>query len=169
MGATLGTKDDEEKDLATMPLVVFHLASESFGLRLEEVREVIRVGLITPVPRAPSFVDGVINLRGEVMPVVDLRTRFGLDRVEPTALSRILIATIAGVNTGLVVDAVDEVKTVPLDALGDPPRVTTLGANKYIEKVVRAQSGMIFLLAIQELLSETEEHQLQALQGKKKG
>lgn len=169
MGTGLGVREEEEKDQATLPLVVFHLGGEAYGLRLEQVREVIRVGLITPVPRAPSFVDGVINLRGEVMPVVDLRTRFGLDRVEPTSLSRILITTIGGVNTGLVVDAVDEVRSVGLDTLGAPPRVTTVGANRYIEKVARTQTGMVFLLAIQELLTDAEEQQLQQLQGKKKG
>ncbi len=170
MGASLGSQVLEaEKDEATLPLVVFHLAAEAYGLRLEEVREVIRVGLITPVPRAPSFVDGVINLRGEVMPVVDLRTRFGLDRVEPTALSRILITSIAGVHTGLVVDAVDEVRTVGLDTLGDPPRVTTAGANRYIQKVARTPLGVVFLLAIDQLLTDSEEQQLQTLQGRKKG
>lgn len=170
MGSSLGSLDkDSDKDEQTLPLVVFHLGDEAYGLRLEEVREVIRVGLITPVPRAPSFVDGVINLRGEVMPVVDLRTRFGLPRVEPTALSRILICAIAGVNTGLVLDSVDEVKSVSLDSLGDPPRVTSVGGNKYIEKVARTANGMVFLLAIQELLTDNEEQQLQSLQGRKKG
>jgi purine-binding chemotaxis protein CheW len=168
MGSGLSMEKETEKDEQTLPLVVFHLGEEAYGLRLEEVREVIRVGLITPVPRAPSFVDGVINLRGEVMPVVDLRTRFGLPRVEPTALSRILICAIAGVNTGLVLDSVDEVKSVPLDSLGDPPRVTSVGGNRYIEKVARTASGMVFLLAIQELLTDTEEKQLQALQGRKR-
>ena len=125
------------------------------------------VGQITPVPRAPRFVDGVINLRGEVMPVVDLRTRFGLERVPATTISRILITAIGGVFTGLVVDAVDEVRPVELNRFGPPPAVTAVGANRYIEKVARMDNGMIFLLQIQQLLTEAETEQLQGLQGRK--
>jgi purine-binding chemotaxis protein CheW len=151
----------------SLELVVFRLGPESYGLRLHEVREIIMVGQITPVPRAPQFVDGVLNLRGEVMPVVDLRTRFGLERVEATSISRILITSIGGVFTGLVVDAVDEVRPVDLHRFGPPPAVTAVGANRYIEKVARLENSMIFLLELQQLLTDAETEQLQGLQGRR--
>jgi purine-binding chemotaxis protein CheW len=168
MGQGLGLMDTgAQETLPSLELVVFHLGPESYGLRLHEVREIIMVGQITPVPRAPHFVDGVLNLRGEVMPVVDLRTRFGLERVEATTISRILITSIGGVFTGLVVDAVVEVRPVDLHRFGPPPAVTAVGANRYIEKVARLDNGMIFLLELAQLLTDTETEQLQGLQGRR--
>ena len=172
--AAMGTsllKNQAEETLAVshdLPLVVFRLAAEAFGLRLHEVREIIMVGMITPVPRAPSFIDGVLNLRGEVMPVIDLRDRFGLARQAATNLSRIVITPIGGVFTGLVVDAVDEVKTVDQRKLEDPPRVASAGANTYIQKVARTDAGVIFILDLQHLLTDVEGHQLETFQGKKR-
>ena len=168
MGQGLGLNDTRAQEtVPNLELVVFRLGPESYGLRLHEVREIIMVGQITPVPRAPQFVDGVLNLRGEVMPVVDLRTRFGLERVEATSISRILITSIGGVFTGLVVDAVNEVRPVELHRFGAPPAVTAVGANRYIEKVARLENGMIFLLELQQLLTDAETEQLQGLSGRR--
>ena len=168
MGQGLGLTDARAQEtIPSLELVVFRLGPENYGLRLHEVREIVMVGQITPVPRAPQFVDGVLNLRGEVMPVVDLRTRFGLPRVEATTISRILITSIGGVFTGLVVDAVDEVRPVELSRFGPPPSVTAVGANRYIEKVARLDNSMIFLLELQQLLTDAETGQLQNLQGRK--
>jgi purine-binding chemotaxis protein CheW len=170
MGTSLLSKKAEEVQVVSndLPLVVFRLEAEAYGLRLHEVREIIMVGMITPVPRAPSFIDGVLNLRGEVMPVIDLRDRFGLERQKATNLSRIIITPIAGVFTGLVVDAVDEVKTVDQRKLEDPPRVASAGANTYIQKVARSEAGVIFILDLQHLLSDVENQQLESFQGKKR-
>jgi len=170
MGTSLLGQKTEEAQQAShdLPLVVFRLGAEAFGLRLHEVREIIMVGMITPVPRAPSFIEGVLNLRGEVMPVIDLRDRFGLDRQPATNLSRIVITPIGGVFTGLVVDAVDEVKTVDQRKLEDPPRVASAGANTYIQKVARTEAGVIFILDLQHLLTDVEGQQLDAFQGRKR-
>jgi purine-binding chemotaxis protein CheW len=159
---------EEISDTHELPLVIFRLGPEAYSLRLHEVREIIMVGNITPVPRAPSFIEGVLNLRGEVMPVIDLRERFGLARQAATNLSRIVITPIGGVSTGLVVDAVDEVKSVDQRRLEEPPRVTSVGANAFIEKVARTDQGVVFLLNVQRLLTDVEGTQLQAFQGKKK-
>lgn len=160
---------EEAQDVNDLPLVVFRLGPEAYSLRLHEVREIIMVGNITPVPRAPAFIEGVLNLRGEVMPVIDLRERFGLERQKVTNLSRIVITPIGGVSTGLVVDAVDEVKSVDQRRLEDPPKVTAVGANAFIEKVARTEEGVVFLLNVQRLLTDVEGQQLQAFQGRKKG
>jgi len=163
------TAEDVQAASNELPLVVFRLAAESYSLRLMEVREIIMVTNITPVPRAPSFIEGVLNLRGEVMPVIDLRERFGLPRQPATSLSRIVITPIGGVSTGLVVDSVEEVKSVDLRRLEEPPRVTSVGANAFIEKVARTEDAVVFLLNVQRLLTDVEGQQLQAFQGKKKG
>ena len=171
MGSSLMPQRPEDLQAASteLPLVVFRLAAEAYALRLHEVREIIMVGNITPVPRAPSFIEGVLNLRGEVMPVIDLRDRFGLPRQPVTNVSRIVITPIGGVSTGLIVDSVDEVKSIDPKRLEDPPRVSAVGANAFIEKVARAEEGVIFLLNVQCLLTEVEGQQLQVFQGKKKG
>ena len=161
--------EDIQASSHELPLVVFRLGAESYSLRLMEVREIIMVTNITPVPRAPSFIEGVLNLRGEVMPVIDLRERFGLPRQAATSLSRIVITPIGGVSTGLVVDSVEEVKSVDLRRLEEPPKVTSVGANAFIEKVARTEGAVVFLLNVQRLLTDVEGHQLQAFQGKKKG
>ncbi len=169
MSSALASREAEKVENFDLPLVVFRLGEESFGLHLEEVREIIMVGQITPVPRAPEFVEGVLNLRGEVMPVLDLRSRFGLERKPKTSVSRVLISPIGGVFTGLIVDSVQEVRTVDQRNLEDPPRVTSAGANAYIDKVARTGKGMIFLLDLQRLLTDMEGKQLQTFQGRKKG
>jgi len=172
--AAMGTSLTERRGQETiqenhdLPLVVFRLGDEAYSLRLHEVREIIMAGLVTPVPRAPSFIEGVLNLRGEVMPVIDLRDRFGLPRRERTSLTRIIITPIGGVSTGLVVDSVEEVKNVDQRRLEEPPRVTAAGANAYITKVARTETGVIFLLDIQQLLTDTEGRQLESFQGKKR-
>jgi purine-binding chemotaxis protein CheW len=170
MGTALTERHAQEvvQESFDLPLVVFRLGNEAYSLRLHEVREIIMVGLVTPVPRAPSFIDGVVNLRGEVMPVIDLRDRFGLPRVERTSLSRIIITPIGGVFTGLVVDSVEEVKNVDQRRLEEPPKVTADGANAYITKVARTESGVVFLLDIQHLLTDTEGRQLESFQGRKR-
>ncbi|MBI4911318.1 MAG: chemotaxis protein CheW [Acidobacteria bacterium] len=162
------TTQAEQVESHDLPMVVFSLGEESYGLRLQEVREVIMVGQITPVPRAPEFVEGVLNLRGEIMPVLDLRTRFGLQRQARTAQSRILITPIEGVSTGLVVDSVQEVSSVDDRRLEDPPRVTAVGANAYIQKVARTEKGMTFLLDLSNLLNDREGRQLQNFSGRRR-
>lgn len=171
MSANLIQREDTsaKADVDALPLVVFRLGNEAYSLRLHEVREIIMVGLITPVPRAPSFIEGVLNLRGEVMPVIDLRERFGLERKQATSLSRIVITPIGGVPTGLVVDSVSEVMSVDRQRLEEPPKVTAVGANAFIDKVARTEAGVVFLLDIQRLLTDVEGRQLDTFQGRKKG
>jgi purine-binding chemotaxis protein CheW len=166
LGQGLGLRDSKALEVVDQEdLVVFQLGAERYAMKLQEVREIIMVGQITPVPRAPQFVEGVLNLRGEVMPVVDLRTRFGIERIERNRLSRILICAIGGVYTGLVVDAVDEVRPVERRAFEDPPRLSAAAGNRYIEKVARVGEGMIFLLQVRDLLTDAETQSLQGLQG----
>ena len=166
LGQGLGLRDSKAMEIEEKEdLVVFQLGAERYAMKLQEVREIIMVGQITPVPRAPQFVEGVLNLRGEVMPVVDLRTRFGLERAERNRLSRILICAIGGIYTGLVVDALDEVRPVEKRAFEDPPRLSAASGNRYIEKVARVGEGMIFLLQVRDLLTDTETQALQGLQG----
>jgi purine-binding chemotaxis protein CheW len=169
MAREMGLQDASEAEAASteeISIVAFSLGHEVYGMELQEVREIIMVGLVTPVPRAPSFILGVLNLRGEIIPVIDLRLRFGLEHVDTTDLSRIIVTPIGGVFTGLIVDSVTEVKNIDKKLLEPPPKVTSVGANAYITQVARTASGVIFLLALQQLLTESENRQLGAFHGK---
>ena len=159
--------DAEVGSTEEISIVAFKLGNEVFGLELQEVREIIMVGLITPIPRAPSFILGVLNLRGEIIPVIDLRMRFGLEHQDTTTLSRIIVTPIGDVFTGLIVDSVSEVKNIDKKLLGPPPSVTSIGANAYIAQVARTNAGVIFLLGLQQLLTDSENRQLSTFHGKK--
>ena len=94
-------------------LVVFDLNEEAYGVDISQVREIIRMQEITRVPRAPEFIEGVINLRGKVIPVVDLRARFSMPGTERTDEHRIVVVDVDGQDIGMVVDAVTEVSRIP--------------------------------------------------------
>src|SRR5438552_16207181 len=100
--AVIGEGDERQ-------LVVFQLGAELYGVEISRVHEIIRLQTVTRVPRAPAFVEGVINLRGKVIPVVDLRRRFGLEMTDHTRASRIVVVEIADQVVGIVVDGVSEV------------------------------------------------------------
>ena len=93
-------------------LVVFDLGGEAYGVNIETVREIIRMQTITAVPDTPDFIEGIINLRGSVNPVVDLRKRFNLNVREETSETRIVVVDIGGEDIGVVVDAVNDVLRV---------------------------------------------------------
>ena len=168
MSQHLGVQEIAEAEVGSteeISVVAFSLSKEIYGLELQEVREIIMVGLVTPVPRAPSFILGVLNLRGEIIPVIDLRARFGLEHQEATDLTRIIVTPIADVFTGLIVDSVTEVKNIDKKLLEPPPQVTSVGANAYITQVARTSKGVVFLLDLQQLLTDTENRQLSAFHG----
>jgi len=111
--------DDEQ-------VVVFRLGTEEFGVPIDSVQEIVRVpDVLTHVPKAPPAVEGVINLRGSVLPVVDLRRRLGLSRVERNDGQRIVVFLIRGVRTGFIVDAVAEVLKVPRQAIEPAPQLSS--------------------------------------------
>ena len=111
--------DDEEQ------IVVFRLGKEEFGVPIDSVQEIVRVPEeLTSVPKAPPSVEGVINLRGAVLPVVDLRRRLGLAQVERSDRQRIMVFLVAGVHTGFIVDSVAEVLKVHKSAIEASPRLS---------------------------------------------
>jgi purine-binding chemotaxis protein CheW len=171
MGQELGVQSIVDAETATsedIATIAFKLGDEVYGLELHEVREIIMVGMITPVPRAPSFIQGVLNLRGEIIPVIDLRSRFGLEHQAPTDQSRIVVTPISDVYTGLIVDAVTEVKNIDKKLLEPPPSVTSVGANAYITKVARTNTGVVFLLYLNQLLTDSENTQLSNFHSKRR-
>ena len=138
-------------------LVVFDLADEGYGVDISAVREIIRLQEITHVPRTPEFVEGVINLRGKVIPVIDLRKRFGLAVEAESQDNRIVVVDIGDQDIGVVVDAVTEVLRIPTDSVEPPASVITTADSDYLLGIAKLDSRLIILLDLQKVLSVDEQ------------
>jgi purine-binding chemotaxis protein CheW len=135
-------------------LVVFELAGESYGVDIGRVQEIDRMERVTTVPHAPSFVEGVINLRGRITPVVDLRSRFGLARAEATALTRIVVVKSGEEWVGLVVDAVSEVLRIAIDAIEPPSSMVTTSDSAFLRGIAKLNERLIILLDLEKVLDK---------------
>lgn len=139
-------------------LVVFRLADEHFGLNIACVREIITWQAVTRLPRAPRFVEGVINLRGGVIPVIDLRKRFEMPEAEVGRETRIMVVEMSERTVGLVVDAVTEVLRVPADQVEPPPGAGVTGVDAaFLRGVAKVGGRLIVLLDLDLLLDRAEQ------------
>lgn len=147
-------KDMDSKEL--LQLVTFRLGNEEFSLDILRVQEIIRHMELTRVPRTPDFVDGVINLRGRVIPVLDLRKRFGLPSDERTNETRIIVVDVDNKTVGLKVDAVSEVLRLPADTVEPAPAIVTGAESDYIKGVGKLDGRLLILLDVEKILTRTE-------------
>ncbi len=138
-----------------LQLVTFSLGSEEYAVDILKVQEINRMKEITRIPNAPSYVEGVINLRGKVMPVIDLRKKFGLESQENDAQSRIMIIDVQGMTIGLVVDAVSEVLRIPSDIVDPTPPVASEAGTEFITGIAKLEDRLIILLDMDRLIGET--------------
>jgi purine-binding chemotaxis protein CheW len=159
-GTTMGDLEiaNEERQL-----VVFELSNGNYGVDIGTVREINRMQTITSLPGTPDHILGVINLRGHVVPVVDLRRRFSLTVSDFTPASRIVVVDIGGRDIGVVVDGVDEVLRVPASALAPPVGVGASAEADYITNIVKLPERLIILLDMSAALSDAGAIELDAL------
>ncbi|MDI6908138.1 MAG: chemotaxis protein CheW [Thermoanaerobacterales bacterium] len=141
-------------------VVVFQLAEQTYGVDIARVYEIIRMEAITRVPRAPQFVEGVINLRGRIIPVIDLRRRFGMPQNEQTRASRIIIVEMNGMTVGMVVDAVLEVLRLPAESIEPPPPVINGIDSAYLRGIALWGERLIIMLDTEKVLVEAEQKEL---------
>lgn len=142
----------------------FTLLDDLYAIDIMRIIEIIRPQKLTALPKAPAFIDGVINLRGTVIPVVDLRKRFDMPRRDPSESTRLLIIRIAGQSLGLVVDDVTEVITVPAKEIKPPPTVASGMTVQYLLGVCLSGDAMVMLLDIDRLFSANEVMALENLE-----
>jgi purine-binding chemotaxis protein CheW len=133
-------------------IVVCVVADERYGIDVGRVREIIRSTATTALPGTEGSFSGVINLRGRVIPVMDLRRRFGLPDAPPTRLSRIVVADAGGAQIGLVVDAVNEVVHVAASAIEPTPALAAGAATEHLTGIARATDGLIVMLDLERLI-----------------
>jgi purine-binding chemotaxis protein CheW len=132
------------------------VGGEEFGLDILRVQEIIRVQQLTRVPNSPDFVEGVINLRGKVIPVIALRKRFGLQILAQDKQTRIVVVEVKGTVLGFMVDSVSEVLRIPADTVEPPPRLGKV-EREYVSGVGKLNDRLLILLDVDRLMSESEE------------
>jgi purine-binding chemotaxis protein CheW len=142
-----------EKDLQ---VVGFRIGNETFGVLIASVREIVRVPEITAVPSAPETVEGVINLRGKIIPVMDLRKRFGHVDIQPDKKNRILVVELQNKLVGLIVNAASEVLKIPPSDIEAPGTVFAEGESSYVTGVGKLKGRLIILLDVSKLLHQQE-------------
>ena len=135
-------------------VALFELGGETYGLDIGTVHEIIRMQPITRVPKAPFYVEGVINLRGKVIPVVDMRKRFGLETSERTKNNRIVVVAISGTTTGIIVDAVTEVLRIPNASVEPASSIVTAGETDYLQGIAKLENRMVILLDLGKVLAK---------------
>jgi purine-binding chemotaxis protein CheW len=140
---------------AALHLLTFGLDREEFGIPVTQVREVIRVTEITRVPQVPPHVRGVTNLRGRILPVVEIRTRLGLEPAIVTPVSRIVVVEVLARVLGLLVDRVSQVTRLPADSVAPPPEEVVSAETDYVTGVARWDSRLIILLDLDKVLPLT--------------
>jgi purine-binding chemotaxis protein CheW len=155
MSAT--AKDTEKKDTGdALRWVTFRLENEKYGINVMQVQEVLRVTEIAPVPGAPSYVLGIINLRGNVVTVIDTRSRFGLPPTETDDSSRVVIIEADEQVVGILVDSVAEVVDLNSSEIETAPNVGTEESAKFIQGVASHDDELLILVDLNKLLSDEE-------------
>jgi len=137
-------------------IVGFRVGTETFGVPITCVHEIVRVPDITSVPDSPEFVEGVINLRGKIVSVVDLRKRFGESKIDPHKKNRVIVVESDGKLVGLIVDAASEVLRIPNADIEPPPSVLQNSESSYVTGVGKFQNRLIILVDLKRVLQRGE-------------
>lgn len=141
--------------------VVFSIGDEEFALDISQVREIIKPPAVTRLPHAADFIEGVTNLRGQVIPIVDLRKRFGVEGQAPDP--RVVVAEVDGEKVGLRVDSVTEVRRIPASDIEPPPESVAGIKTDFLKGVGKVEHRLVILLDINKLFATTEKIDLAAV------
>jgi purine-binding chemotaxis protein CheW len=151
---------DDKKNNPVMQWVTFRLGDEKYGINVMQVQEVLRVTEIAPVPGSPSYVLGIINLRGNVVTVIDTRNRFGLTSIETDDYSRIVIIETEAHIIGILVDSVAEVVELRYSEIETAPNVGNEETSRYIQGVTSRGNELLILVDLNKFLSDEEKAEL---------
>nr|WP_255574261.1 chemotaxis protein CheW [Halobacillus sp. Nhm2S1] len=146
-----------------MKVIVFQINDEEYTVPVDLVGSIERMMPITRVPGTKSFVKGVLNLRGVVTPVIDLRERFGIEEVNDTDATRIITVQIHEINVGLIVDAANDVLDLEEESIEPPPEVVGTVEAEYIQGVSKREQRLFILLNLEKVLAKDDVHELNEL------
>lgn len=132
------------------------LGEDKYGIDIMDIEEILRMVDITTVPKAPSFVEGIINLRGKVIPIVDLRKKLSIAASDFTASTRIIVINLSGRKIGFIVDNVEDVLRVDSDMVDRAPAASTGADNKYIQGVAKTPKEMVIILDVHKIFNQGE-------------
>lgn len=153
---------EHEEDTQKDRFLTFQVGNEVYGIEIKCVTEIIGIQPITEVPELPEYIKGIINLRGKIIPVMDVRLRFKKEGVEYNDRTCVIVVDIGGVSIGLIVDHVSEVLTIPEEEIVAPPDVRN-GGNKYIRGIGKVENQVKLLLNCDRLLNEQEIETLESM------
>jgi len=142
-------------------VIVFRLGNEEYGVDVQQVKSIERMEHITRVPNTPPFVKGVINLRGVVVPIIDLRKRFGIDQKDYDDATRIIIVHVDDMEVGLIVDSANDVIDINLDTIEPPPKVVGGIESIYLRGVAKLSNRLLILLNLDKVLNPEEMKELE--------
>lgn len=147
---------DEEKKTKDLQLVVFHLTDEEYAVPIIQVHEIIKPTEITRIPGMPKFVEGVINLRGKVIPVIDIRKRFNLEQKEQDEGTRIIVVDVGIQTVGLTVDSVTEVLKLSSESIDPVPVTIARISSEYLKGIGKLKERLIIILDLEKMLTDIE-------------
>jgi len=155
----------DRKDIVEeIKVIVFRLKDEEYGVEVNQVKSIERLEHITRVPRTPNFVKGVINLRGVVTPIVDLRRRFGIEETAYNETTRVIIVAVGESEVGLIVDSANDVIDIPINAIEPPPEVVGGIEAVYLRGVAKLDRRLLILLNLDKVLNTEELKQLENIE-----
>lgn len=146
-------------------VIVFRLKNEEYAISVEQVGGIEKLESITRVPQTAPFVKGVINLRGVVTPIIDLRVRFGLEETDHTDLTRIIIVFYNGIEVGLIVDAANDVIDIPHDMIEPTPEVIGAVHVDYINGIAKLDKRLLILLDLEKVLATNDKIEFASVKG----
>jgi len=144
------------KDDSILQLVTFKLENDEFGVDILKVQEINRMMSITKIPNAPTFTEGVINLRGKIIPIIDLRKKLGFNSKSYDKSTRIIVVELDGIVLGFVVDSVSEVLRIPRETIEPPPSIIGNIESDFIEGVGKLQDRLLILLELKKIFTNSE-------------
>lgn len=156
----------EEKEIVdTVKVVVFRLMNEEYGVEVNQVKSIERFQPITRVPNTPPFVKGVINLRGVITPIIDLRSRFNLEGNPYSEMTRLIIVFLDNIEVGMIVDMANDVIDIPINEIESPPEVVGGIKADYLRGVAKVKERLYILLNLNKVLNLEEMGQLEKIEG----
>lgn len=149
-----------EQQTGIMKVVTFRLNDELYGVDVQQVLSIERMTHMTRVPNLPDYVKGVINLRGIITPVIDLRERFEIETVEETKHTRMIIVSVEEIEVGLIVDAAQDVVDIPIEVIEPPPEIVGQVEVDYLHGVAKLEERLLILLNLNKVLNVEEIQEL---------
>lgn len=147
---------EQQEDTQKGKFLTFSLDKESFGIEIRHVTEIVGIQAITAIPELPEYIRGIINLRGKIIPIMDIRLRFKKEAREYDDRTCVIVVDINGLSIGIVVDNVSEVLSIPDEDIVDPPQMNRNINNRYINGIGKVGSNVVLLLDCEKLLTEDE-------------